>query len=53
MSDEVDQKDFNYKLLEFTQAGIKIKIWFSDPLLVSQGEEPDRVRVRLRKSFFL
>ena len=37
---------------EFTQFGIKIKIGFGDPLLVSMGEEPDRIRVRLLKNFF-
>ncbi len=26
---------------------------FSNPLLISSGEQPDRVRVRLLKSFFL
>ena len=51
-SDEASQSQFSNKLLEFTPAGIKIQISFGDPLLVSQGEEPDRVRVRLLKSFF-
>ena len=38
--------------MEFTPAGIKIRIAFGDPLLVSQGEEPDQIKIRLLKTFF-
>lgn len=51
-SDEALQSSFYNKLLEFSPAGIKIKVGFGDPLLVSQGEEPDRIKVRLLKNFF-
>jgi len=51
-SDEASQSQFSSQLLEFTSAGIKIQISFGDPLLVSQGETPDRIKVRLLKSFF-
>lgn len=51
-SEEALQSSFYNSLLEFTPAGIKIKIGFGDPLLVSQGEEPDKIKVRLLKQFF-
>ena len=39
-------------MAEFTPAGLTIQLDFSDPLLVSQGDEPDQVNIRLLKSFF-
>ena len=39
-------------MAEFTPEGISIQLDFSDPLLVSQGDEPDQVNIRLKKSFF-
>lgn len=40
-------------MTEFKAGGIQINLNFSDPLLVSAGEEADRIRVKLLKSFFL
>ena len=50
---EKDQKFFFSNLTDFTPEGIKIKLNFSDPLLVSQGQDADQVRIKLLKSFFL
>ena len=50
---EKEQKFFFSNLTDFTPEGIKIKLNFSDPLLVSQGKDADQVRIKLLKSFFL
>ena len=50
---EKEQKFFFSNLTDFTPEGIKIKLNFSDPLLVSQGQDADQVRIKLLKSFFL
>ena len=39
-------------LTSFTNEGMKLKLDFSDPILVSQGEA-DAVIIRLLKSYFL
>ena len=52
-SEEPEQKDFKANLTSFTESGLVIKMHFSHPLLVSMGDDPDRVNVRLLKSFFM
>ena len=50
---EEDQTAFLFNVTTFTPAGISIHLNFSEPLLVSQGEQADQVRIRLLKDFFL
>ena len=52
-SEELDQTYFLSNLTDFTPEGIRIKLNFSDPLFVSQGDKADQVRVKLLKEFFL
>ena len=52
-SEELPQKFFYPKLVEFTERGLHINLNFSDPLLVSQGEFADRVKIKLLRSYFL
>lgn len=40
-TEEKDQDFFNYELVSFKPEGIQIRLNFSDPLLVSQGEYAD------------
>ena len=40
-------------LTDFENGGIRIKLNFSDPLLVSQGRDADRIYIKLLKSYFL
>lgn len=40
-------------LTTFTPEGLMIKLNFSDPLLVSQGEYADSIKIKLLKSYFL
>ena len=40
-------------LTTFTNRGIDIHLNFSDPILVSQGENADKLRIKLLKSYFL
>lgn len=51
-SDEKPQSFFDQSIAGFTSAGISVNLNFSDPLLISQGEVPDSVEIRLLKSFF-
>lgn len=37
----------------FEQSHLCISLNFSDPILVSQGFEPDQVRIRMLKSYFM
>lgn len=52
-SEELDQKFFSSNLTDFTPNGINIQLNFSDPLLISQGDEADSLRIKMLKSFFL
>ena len=52
-SEENDQESFGYKLISFDSSGLQIKIGFSDPLLVSQGDVADQVKIRFHKSYFM
>ena len=40
-SDEEEQSFFNQSIVQFTPSGITVQMDFSDPLLISQGDEPD------------
>ena len=51
-SDEENQSEFSAKLEQFESGGLSIQVQFSEPLLVSQGEDKDQVVVRLKKSYF-
>ena len=52
-SEEISQEKFSIEIEDFSPEGINIALNFSDPLLVSQGQEADMVKVMLLKSFFL
>ncbi len=52
-SEELDQKYLMSNLTTFTPEGLNIQLNFSDPLLVSQGEYADFIKIKLLKSFFL
>lgn len=52
-SDEDPQRYFYPEILHFDERGIQIYLNFSDPLFVSQGDEADRVKIRLLKSYFM
>lgn len=52
-SEELPQKYFYPELVNFEPSGIKIALNFSDPLLVSQGQEADKIKIRLLKSYFM
>ena len=51
-SDEDEQRKFSSSITEFTSAGLSVQLDFSDPLLVSHGDSPDEVTVKILKSFF-
>lgn len=51
-SDEKEQNYFKQTVVEFKSSGLDIQLDFSDPLLISQGEVPDQVIIKLLKSFF-
>ena len=53
LSEEPNQTYFEYELISFTNEGLQIKLNFSDPLLISEGEEPDKVHIHLAKDLFL
>ena len=40
-------------MTEFREDGLRINLNFSDPILISQGQEADVVVIRLLKSYFL
>ena len=48
-----DQEYFDYQLTSFNETGVTIQMNFSDPILISQGFEPDQLQIKLRKAFFL
>ena len=52
-SEESEQKFFASNLTDFTASGLEIKLNFSDPLLVSQGEQNDQVRIKILKNYFM
>lgn len=52
-SEEIPQRYFTSNLTSFEPDGIRINLNFSDPLLVSQGEDADVIVIKLRKSYFL
>lgn len=52
-SDEPSQQYFNWNLTRFNEAGMHIKLNFSDPILVSQSLEEDQIQIKLKKDFFL
>ena len=52
-TDEEPQRYLMSNLTKFTNSGININLNFSDPILVSQGEIADKIRVKLLKSYFL
>ena len=52
-SDELPQKYFISNLTDFTESGIRINMNFSDPILVSQSEDADQVKIRIKKDFFM
>ena len=52
-SEEKEQKYFLQNIVSFDNKGVQLKLNFSDPMLVSQGEEADTVVIKLLKSYFL
>ena len=52
-TDEEPQRYLMSNLTSFTSWGIDINLNFSDPILVSQGENADKIRIKLLKSYFL
>ena len=52
-SEELPQSYFVSNITEFTEKGIEIRLNFSSPLFVSQGEVADQVSVKLLKEFFM
>ena len=50
---ESEQRYFLSNLTDFTSAGLKIRLNFSDPLLVSQGESRDQIVVKIHKQYFM
>lgn len=52
-SDQRSQVYFEANLVDFSAEGVQIKLNFSDPLLVSVGEAPDFVKIKLQKEFFM
>ena len=52
-SDEEPQRYLMSNLTTFTSDGISIHLNFSDPILISQGFDADKVRIKLLKSYFL
>ena len=52
-TDEEPQRYLMSNLTTFTNRGIDIHLNFSDPILVSQGENADKLRIKLLKSYFL
>ena len=52
-SEELPQRYFLWNLTTFSEGNLQINLNFSDPMLVTQGEDADVVVVRLLKSYFL
>ena len=52
-SDEDDQRYFATNLTHFTAEGIELQLNFSDPLLISAGENADFIRIKMLKSYFM
>ena len=52
-SEEEDQLYFDYEMIDYTESGIMIRLNFSNPILVSQGDQADLIRITLLNSFFL
>ena len=52
-SEELPQKYFYPELLTFKEWGLVLNLNFSDPLLISQGEVADKVKIKLLRSYFL
>ena len=52
-TDEEPQRYLMSNLTTFTNHGISIHLNFSDPILVSQGYNADKLRIKLLKSYFL
>ena len=52
-SDELPQRYFASNVTEFTKDGLRINLNFSDPILISQGQEADVIVIKLLKSYFL
>jgi len=52
-SEELDQQYFASNLTNFSESGIEVHLDFSDPLLISAGQDADQVRIKLLKTFFL
>ena len=52
-SEELEQKYFSSNLTTFSESGIEVFMNFSDPLLISAGQEADKVRIKMSKNFFL
>ena len=44
---------FNYQMTNYTESAITIRLNFSDPILVSQGAEADKLRIAILNDFFL
>ena len=52
-SDELPQRYILSNLTNFESGGISIYLNFSDPLLISQGPDADKINIKLLKSYFL
>ena len=52
-SEEKEQKYFLQNMVNFDSRGVQINLNFSDPLLISQGQEADTLVIKLLKSYFL
>ncbi len=45
--------DFDYSLSFFDDSTLRVDLDFSDPIFVSQGDNPDLLKARIFKPFFL
>ena len=52
-SEEEEQEYFFGNITSFTSSKLDVKLSFSEPLLVSTGSVPDKVEIKLLKSYFL
>lgn len=53
-SDEIDQTgNFTFNLTVFFPDYIQIQLIWNDPTLISQGDQPDLIEIRLSRYFFL
>ena len=52
-SEELEQKYFSSNLTTFSESGLEVFLNFSDPLLISAGQEADKVKIKINKNFFL